>query len=339
MRSAVRGRFASAARGVMGKERRVCEDQGTRRILLGLFGGECPQAALFRAQSLSLVLGAELHVVRVVPPIEPRRRLLGVRAGSAEARRALTNLLDARRRTRAFLSDALGNKLPKGRLRLRAGEFLPEVAERARELGASLIVLSAAGADARYGRKVTRMARASNVPVLVARNVSTSEVIVAATDLRRHAVPVLHQAAELSQRLGVPLIAVHNVDLGVLGAGPEMAVQLTLAPDSSLSRQCRRRLLDAARDLSVEYEAVLRNELDPAHAVLDEARARDADLIVVGTYGRTWLERLLTRSVSARVIGRATRSVLVTPVEMRPASGVEHRRAPRRYPQNERASS
>jgi nucleotide-binding universal stress UspA family protein len=292
----------------------VFEKQEARRILLALFADECPQATLFRAQSLSLLLEAELHVLRVVPPVAPRRRILRPRVGSAEARRALMGLLEARRGTRLFLSDVLGSRLPNGRLKLTAGDFFEEVGERAKHLSASLIVLSPQGAHARHGRQVTRLVRSINVPVLVAREAGTRELIVAATDLRSQAVPVLHRAAEFSQRLGIPLIAVHNLNPGLLVAGPEMAVQLTLQPDSPVSGQRRQRLLDAARGLSVESEAVLRNELDPAQAILDEARARDADLIVVGTRGRTWFERLLTSSVSAQIISRATRSVLVTPV-------------------------
>lgn len=99
-----------------------------------------------------------------------------------------------------------------------------------------------------------------------------------------------------------------------------MAAQFTIPPESRISVQRRASLLEAAGALSVESEAVLRSELDPAQAVLDEARTRDADLIVVGTRGRSWLERLLTSSVSEQIINRARRSVLVAPVPARPCA-------------------
>jgi len=48
-----------------------------------------------------------------------------------------------------------------------------------------------------------------------------------------------------------------------------------------------------------------------AEALVGEATRRNADLIVVGTHGRTGLERVLVGSVSERVIGLASCSVLV----------------------------
>jgi nucleotide-binding universal stress UspA family protein len=49
---------------------------------------------------------------------------------------------------------------------------------------------------------------------------------------------------------------------------------------------------------------------DPAAAILDEARSIAADLIVMGTHGRTGLPRLLMGSVAEQVSRRATCPVL-----------------------------
>lgn len=50
---------------------------------------------------------------------------------------------------------------------------------------------------------------------------------------------------------------------------------------------------------------------EPHHVIIDTTRAKGADLIVMGSHGRTGLGRLLLGSNSERVIGQATCPVLV----------------------------
>ena len=50
---------------------------------------------------------------------------------------------------------------------------------------------------------------------------------------------------------------------------------------------------------------------DPRHALLDEARASKADLIVVGSHGRSGVAKLLLGSVASHVVSHAPCSVLV----------------------------
>jgi nucleotide-binding universal stress UspA family protein len=55
---------------------------------------------------------------------------------------------------------------------------------------------------------------------------------------------------------------------------------------------------------------------EPEHGIVDVARDRNADLIVIGTHGRTGIERLLLGSLAERIQRRAPCSVLV--MRMRP---------------------
>jgi nucleotide-binding universal stress UspA family protein len=50
---------------------------------------------------------------------------------------------------------------------------------------------------------------------------------------------------------------------------------------------------------------------DPREVLVDVARAEGADLVVVGSHGRTGLARLLLGSVAAHVVGHAPCSVMV----------------------------
>jgi hypothetical protein len=49
----------------------------------------------------------------------------------------------------------------------------------------------------------------------------------------------------------------------------------------------------------------------PAQAIVDMARRKNADVIVIGTHGRSGLEKVLIGSVSERVIGQADCAVMV----------------------------
>jgi nucleotide-binding universal stress UspA family protein len=49
----------------------------------------------------------------------------------------------------------------------------------------------------------------------------------------------------------------------------------------------------------------------PADAIIETAKDKNADLIVVGSHGRTGLEKLLMGSVAERVIVLASCAVLV----------------------------
>lgn len=50
---------------------------------------------------------------------------------------------------------------------------------------------------------------------------------------------------------------------------------------------------------------------DPRHALVDEARAYKADLMVVGSHGRSGVAKLLLGSVASHVVSHAPCSVLV----------------------------
>ena len=70
---------------------------------------------------------------------------------------------------------------------------------------------------------------------------------------------------------------------------------------------------DAAERLGVNGRDVswaVRNG-DPAHALIEEAEAKGADLIALGTHGRTGLDRLVMGSVARKVLTHAHCSVLI----------------------------
>jgi universal stress protein A len=49
---------------------------------------------------------------------------------------------------------------------------------------------------------------------------------------------------------------------------------------------------------------------EPAHEILDFAKAQRVDLVVIGTHGRTGIQHALMGSVAERVVRRSTCPVL-----------------------------
>jgi nucleotide-binding universal stress UspA family protein len=63
----------------------------------------------------------------------------------------------------------------------------------------------------------------------------------------------------------------------------------------------------------VGMETVIQHGQEPARAIVEEAEAMDADLIIMGRRGRRGLARMMVGDATARVCGQARCAVLVVP--------------------------
>lgn len=149
---------------------------------------------------------------------------------------------------------------------VRQGGHTSEVYRVARDIQASLLVLPRECEVS--GREVAWLVTMADVPVLVARPATCSDAIMAATDLRDPGYPVLRQAAAWSQRLEAPLVCVHNA--GATPGARAAVVRSVIDP-----------MLVAVR-FGRDAEGVVARRSDPVGSILGEARAREADLVVVG---------------------------------------------------------
>lgn len=173
------------------------------------------------------------------------------------------------------------------------------------------------------GRTTNRVVRSAPCPVLVARlngpwpGISR---ILYATDLEgTEPSPSERFAARLGASVGAHLALVHVSQLG-----SDFAVPYTFPPralDSLrevLSRRLelvRQRMLVEARELPglKGIDSHLLFAEDTARSVNRAAAQDNADLVIVGTHGRTGLARALIGSVAEGVLRHATTSVLVVP--------------------------
>ena len=122
---------------------------------------------------------------------------------------------------------------------------------------------------------------------------------------------VLEWAAHLAEEHGSRLVLLHAYHLPVdfqqlEGAylPPDFWTQVKADASQNLDRYAVR-----LRERGLEVETSIR-EGYPASVIEDEARARHADLVVIGTRGHTGLKHLLLGSVAERVVQKAPCPVL-----------------------------
>jgi nucleotide-binding universal stress UspA family protein len=138
----------------------------------------------------------------------------------------------------------------------------------------------------------------------IAQAVSAQLYVVCASGLASVPVPV---SALASTAEAVPPAVAGPVPAG--GTVPLPEPVSPQEPEELARRQLdQARISLARRKIETEYVVELG---DPAERLLEVADQRDADLIVVGSRERGFLERLLGRSVDEAVARRAERDVLL----------------------------
>jgi nucleotide-binding universal stress UspA family protein len=143
--------------------------------------------------------------------------------------------------------------------------------------------------------------------------------ILYATDFSPYANQAYFHAVALAESYGATLTIVHVYNpvvpssFGVDVGAPPPAV------DPTADEEHWRGQLEQIRP--VNPRLAVRHALltgDPAEAILRHAEATQADLVVMGTHGRTGLARLLMGSVAERVLRGAPCSVLVVKMPKAP---------------------
>jgi nucleotide-binding universal stress UspA family protein len=127
----------------------------------------------------------------------------------------------------------------------------------------------------------------------------------------------LAQATSLARDSGARLLILHVEEPPAVYGGGDMYYGV-LEPDDAEIRQ----MLEAVvpTDPAIPYEHRM-TKGDPADQIVEVARQEGADMIVMGTHGRTGLRRLLMGSVAEAVVRRAPCPVLTfkQPAETVPA--------------------
>jgi nucleotide-binding universal stress UspA family protein len=136
------------------------------------------------------------------------------------------------------------------------------------------------------------------------------EKLLLSTDGSEFSEGAVREAVKLAKICSSKLFAV-----SVIETNPEFEV---LAPqliekEEEKTRHRLEQIRSIAEKEGIACEIIARHSDSPFHAIIDEAKNNQVDLIIMGRRGRTGLKRLLMGSVTAKVIGYSPCNVLVVP--------------------------
>lgn len=291
-----------------------------RTLVAGVATLDAGDPVLRPALRLAERTGATLHLVHVhAPDAAAVARYAHQGYTGADPAALYDDALRARLEAEAF---ALS---PAARVVCRAHAGRPEtvLTRVAAELRADALLLAptrrGALAGALLGTTARHVLRNATVPVLVLHGEPAFHRVLLTTDLSAHSIPAHEQGLALA--------------CGLAEADRPALRTLHVIPPASLE--------DTPDDADEEVEVALRElaEFLPKHAVnghvpdpcvrfgdtapaiIHEARAWSADLLVLGTHGRRGAARFLLGSVAETVLGHAPCSVLVVPPARRERAG------------------
>jgi nucleotide-binding universal stress UspA family protein len=143
--------------------------------------------------------------------------------------------------------------------------------------------------------------------------------ILVAMDGSAHSERALRYALGLAKEQSATLRILHVVDMGLLPLGPELAIDTEAITNAR--RAAGDRLLASARErgqaAGIDTEIRLVETATPtqrlATAIVNEAANWPADVVVVGTHGRSGMERLFLGSVAEGVARLSKVPVLLVP--------------------------
>ena len=221
---------------------------------------------------------------------------------------------------RQLLAVELGAEIPdviRQALVARPGRPAVVIDEVAREYGAGLIVVGGRrhGALARGlgGSTAHNLVRSSIAPVLVVEATSRPPLrVLAATDFSAAAPATLSTARRLADLFEAQLGVLHVVEFGAASS----AIPLTLDLDvlEERSREVLERLVETEGVAIAPPDRLIRRGRAD-EAIAESAAAWHADLVVVGSHGRGWVDRLLIGSTTERLLNRLPASLLVVPID------------------------
>jgi nucleotide-binding universal stress UspA family protein len=200
---------------------------------------------------------------------------------------------------------------------VRGGLAAPLITKMAEEFGADLVVVGAhpRPAVARFlvGSTAERVIRLAHVPVLGAteKRREPFERILVAVDLSRQSRRVLEIAAAfaLADQAEVRALYVQN-------RLTPMLLEAALFDEREQRHHARSQFELILSEVSLPSELMVSREIREGHAgheILHEAQDWDADLIVLGTHGFGFFNRLLLGSTSTHVLRHGDCATLVVP--------------------------
>ncbi len=289
-----------------------CPTARIERLLVSTDGSEYSEGAVREAIKLAKTCKSELAAISVVetnPEFDAMAPQLVEKAGKDA--RGHVEAVQARAKKEGVASEAV----------VRQGEdSYKYIVEEARKRKSTMIVMGRRGRTGlsrlMMGSVTARVIGHAPCNVLVVPKSARIEFknILIATDGSRYSAAAAAEAIGIAKRCGSKLTA--------LGVVPSESIQPMDIVHSQMHRDliAEKELKDAEKNVQALKEAAQKEGVTaaglilggkPAEAVIQTSKEKNADLIVVGSHGKTGLERLLMGSVTERVIVLSSCAVLV----------------------------
>ncbi|HEX9113828.1 MAG TPA: universal stress protein [Nitrospirota bacterium] len=277
-----------------------------RKILVAVDGSDSSRNALHQAFRLAVDEKCWITVTAVVPPYEGEIEILGVKDIKAALRKPCDDALGEAQRLaekeRALIKTVCEE-----------GEVHDRIVDLAEAENCDVIVMGRRGMRpverALVGSVTARVIGHTQRDVLVVPIDATVgwKTIVLATDGSRYSAAAAERAIAFAKAYGGELRVLSVVDV------PTEFYAEAPAAVEDLVRKAKGFVADVKKQADaagVRAETFV-GEAEAYQAVNNLAREQKADMIVLGSHGRTGLSRLLMGSVTEKVIGYAPCPVLV----------------------------
>ncbi|MFN3481163.1 MAG: universal stress protein [Thermodesulfovibrionales bacterium] len=271
-----------------------------QRILLSTDGSELSSGAEREAISVARRFNAELRILSV---IETNPEFTALAPGVLEK---------VEEKTRTYLEE-LRQKAEKEGLKteiiIHEGEEpFKFIIDEASKRGADLIAMGRRGRKGltrlMVGSQTARTIGHSSISVLVVPRNARVEFknIVIATDASRFSEKAAEEAIQIAKQTGASLYA-------IAVTRPDATSERIKESEDALLRI---KTASQKEGVKIEAEHVRNRPHEKIYeAIIEFAKKHNADLIVVGSHGRTGISKLLMGSVAERIIGHSDCAVLV----------------------------
>lgn len=283
------------------------------RILVPLDFGPRTDAVLATAASLAKTFDSEVHLLHVLPQLDGSSLALSDIMSMAH-RGAEGRLAEVRSRLEEAGTAAAEAAVAEG-------TPFDRIIRHAEDIDANVIVVGSRRDDGREGLRIgtttERLCRKSTKPVWIVGSESGAHprTILCPVDGSGPSQRALRNGVHLARRFGARLMVLHVVRPISAIPGVIPAVQRGMERKHLESETARFEGLLRQFDFhGISWDKVLR-EGDPADAIIAVASESSAELIVMGSVGRTGLSRILLGSVAGKVAGRLPCSMVMVKAE------------------------
>jgi len=281
-------------------------------VVVGVDGSPESAAAAAVGWRLAEAAGVRCHLVHATSDVRSALDLAGTGVSLDDLQGAL--LERARGEIVALLEDRVPPHVLGGVI-VRAGRPTSILADVVAETKAGLVVLGGKHHSTlnRWlgGSTVQHVVRRVAVPLLVtAGDLHPRPRVLVAVDLSYAALPTLDEAVDFARLLGGPLRALHVIE--PIPNLPDVPFPVDVGEFARRSREQLEQHVWPSLPVPDHHKVVRQGiALD---LIAEEAAAWRADVIVVGSHGKGWVDRLVIGSLTEDLLNDLPTAVLVIPV-------------------------